>query len=97
MDSKLNKFLKTIKKIAVAMLIGFSFFFAGLFCAAISPLIALLSLIYTPTTTITQKFKSSWDDTFKDLKELQDPDYKEKWKKDHDNLYNQNDNDEKND
>jgi len=78
--------VRIIKKIVVATIIGIGFFFGGLFCALISPLIAILSLLYTPTAAVTQKFKTSWEDT---LKELQDPDYKEKWKRDHDDLYNE--------
>ncbi len=78
--------VRIIKKITVATIIGIGFFFGGLFCALISPLIAILSLLYTPTAVVTQKIKNSWEDT---LKELQDPDYKEKWKRDHDDLYNE--------
>ena len=84
-DLKTHKFARVIRKVILAAIIGLGFFFGGLFCAVISPLIAVLSLLYTPSVTISDKVKS-WEESFK---ELQDPDYKEKWKKDHDDLYNE--------
>jgi hypothetical protein len=90
LDPQPSKLIKVIKKTILAVIIGLGFFFGGVFCAIISPFVAILSLLYTPTITVSQKIKS-WEDTFKDI---QDPDHKEKWKKDHDNLYNKEDNPE---
>lgn len=82
-NEKQNKLIAVIKKTALATIIGFACFFSGLFLALISPLIALLSLVYNPAKMVSFKL-NSFEDT---LKEFQDPDSKEKWKKDHDNLF----------
>lgn len=74
---------KIIKKMTIALMVGFGLFFVGLFCVCISPLIAVISLFYQPSVNVS-KFKKSWEDK---IKELEDPDSKEKWKRDHEDLY----------
>jgi hypothetical protein len=84
-NSKLG-LAKIVKKIVFATIIGLGFFFGGLFCALISPLVALLSLIYQPTISLSTDFKKRWENK---LKEMEDPDHREKWKRDHEDLYNE--------
>lgn len=78
-----NKLIRIVKKTILAIIVGVGCLFGGLFLAIISPLLAILSLVYSPTNAISVKLKS-FEDTFK---EIQDPDLKEKWKKDHNDLF----------
>jgi predicted membrane protein len=80
------KLVQAAKKVVFAAIVGLAFFFGGLFCAVISPLIALLSLICQPKINLSTDFKKRWEDK---LKEMEDPDHREKWKRDHEDLYNQ--------
>ena len=78
--------IAVLKKLLIAALIGIGCFFFGIFLILASPVIALLSLF-----PASEKNKINWSDKLKKLdeklKEMQDPDCKEDWKKRHKDLY----------
>jgi len=89
-------FVSAIQKAVKAVIVGVSCFFIGILLAALSPLIAVLSLIHAPQKK--QPLSDRWGQGLKKLeekiKEAQDPDSREPWKKLHLDLYGKDNDDE---
>lgn len=78
------------KKIIISILIGLLLLFGGLFLAVSSPILTIIFfLYYKPNQNNLKSFKKS-------IQEIADPDYRQKWRQEHDNLYKNEDDDELN-
>ena len=84
-----NIFVNTIQKTIKAIIVGVSCFFVGILLAALSPLIAILSLVHKPQKSppLTDRWGKGLKKLEKKIKEAQDPDSQQPWKKRHLDLY----------
>ena len=84
-----NIFIRGMQKATKALIIGVSCFFIGVLLATLSPLIAILSLIYVPPKRppLSDRWEKNLKKLEKKFKEAQDPDSQEPWKQQHLDLY----------
>ena len=79
----------TAQKLTKAIIIGIVCFFVGVLLAALSPLVAIMSIFYKPKPRkpLTDKWSKNLKTLEEKIKEIRDPDSSESWKKRHQELY----------